>query len=211
MNIIEAYLKYLSQLVILISGFSGSGKSVIAKNLEKHLNEQMKDKKITFLNLNNYFKKDWNKTVEVGELKVVDWDDPDAIDWDKLNKDIEKNKEDGVIVSGFVFPKDKIEAKVDMHIHLKISKDDLLKNRKDFVVENEDEKTSRIDSIGEEMEKRILNKITFPHYLAGLEKSAITKTIIIEHDKVEQSYNEVFDFIMDFIGQKLKHVKVPLT
>ena len=34
-NVVEAYIKLNSQLIILISGFSGSGKTLLAKNIEK--------------------------------------------------------------------------------------------------------------------------------------------------------------------------------
>ena len=50
MNIVEAYIKKRKQLIILISGFSGCGKTVIAKNISKDFN-------ISFLNLNNFMKK----------------------------------------------------------------------------------------------------------------------------------------------------------
>ena len=64
---------------------------------------------------------------------------------------------------------------MDFHIHIKISKDDLIKNRHEFTQEKMDDKTSRVGEIGEDMEKRILNKITFPHYLKSMETSLINK------------------------------------
>ena len=205
MNIVEAYIKQNKQFVVLISGFSGSGKTLLARSLVKDINKTNKEP-LTFLNLNDFYKSeaDYNNFVEVGDIKVVDWDDPNAVDWEKFNKKINEVKSNGVVVSGFSFPKDSIIFHVDFHIHLKISKDDLIKNRTDYNTEKLDEKTSRIAEIGEDMEKRILNKVTFPHYLKSLEISTINKFITVSYGNIKSAYDEMFDYIMDFITKKLK-------
>jgi uridine kinase len=209
MNIVEEYINRNKQLVILISGFSGSGKSVLARSLLKDINRNNKKYEFTFLNLNDFYKSDdeynneYNNIVEVGDLKVVDWDSPDAINWDKFNEEINKKKSNGVIVSGFAFPKDKLSFQVDFHIHLKISKDDLIKNRVEYANEKIDNKISRSNNLGDEIEKRILNKITFPHYLKSLETSIINKFISIKYDMLKEAYDELFDYIMAIIKKKL--------
>jgi hypothetical protein len=205
MNIVEAYIKQNKQFVVLISGFSGSGKSLLSRSLVKDINKTNKEP-LTFLNLNDFYKSeaDYNNFVEVGDIKVVDWDSPDAVDWEKFNKKVNEVKANGVVVSGFAFPKDSIIFHVDFHIHLKISKEDLIKNRADYNTEKLDEKTSRIAEIGEDMEKRILNKVTFPHYLKSLETSTINKFINVSYSNVKIAYDEMFDYIMDFITKKLK-------
>jgi tRNA A37 threonylcarbamoyladenosine biosynthesis protein TsaE len=207
MNIVEEFINQNKQCVILISGFSGSGKSLIAKSLVKDINRSKSEKSedFKFLNLNDFYKSEseYNKTVEVGELKIVDWDDPEAVNWVDFNKEIDKNKKTGVIVSGFAFPKDKLNFSSDFHIHIKISKDDLIKNRHEFTQEKLDDKTSRVDEIGEEMEKRILNKVTFPHYLKSLENSVINKFFMVEYGGIKKVYDEMFDYIMDFIKKKI--------
>ena len=53
MNIIEAYIKFNSQLIILISGFSGSGKTLLGRNIQR-------DFKLQFINLNDYYKENYN-------------------------------------------------------------------------------------------------------------------------------------------------------
>jgi ABC-type dipeptide/oligopeptide/nickel transport system ATPase component len=205
MNIVEEYINRNKQIVILISGFSGSGKSVLARSLLKDINRNNKKYQFTFLNLNDFYKSDdeYKNIVEVGDLKVVDWDDPDAINWVGFNKEVNKIKSNGVIVSGFAFPKDKLEFEVDFHIHLKISKDDLIKNRVEYANEKLDDKTSRISEIGEDIEKRILNKVTFPHYLKSLETSVINKFINIKYDSLKEAYDEMFDYIMAIIKKKI--------
>jgi hypothetical protein len=205
MNIVEAYIKENKQMVLLISGFSGSGKTIISRSLLKDINKSNKEK-VTFLNLNDFLKSEseYKNVIEVGELKVIDWDSPDAVNWEEFNKKVNEIKNEGVIVSGFAFPKDKINFKVDLHIHLKMLKDDLIKNRADFTAEKIDDKTSRVAEIGEEMEKRILNKITFPHYLNSLQTSAFNKMINVKYGEVKEAYDEVFAYIMEEIKKKLK-------
>ena len=205
MNILEEYINRNKQLVILLSGFSGSGKTVIARSLLKDINRSNKKYEFTFINLNDFYKSEseYNNIVEVGDLKIIDWDDVDAIDWKGFNKKINEVKSNGVIVSGFAFPKDKLDFNVDFHIHLKITKEELIKNRQDYASEKLDEKTSRISEIGEEMEKRILNKVTFPHYLKSLEISDINKFITVKHGEIQNAYDELFDYIMSYIKKKL--------
>lgn len=120
-----------------------------------------------------------------------------------FNQEVNKVKSNGVIVSGFAFPKDKLEFEVDFHIHLKISKEDLIKNRAEYANEKLDDKTSRISDVGEEIEKRILNKVTFPHYLKSLETSTINKFINIKYDSLKEAYDEMFDYIMAIIKKKI--------
>ena len=104
MNVLEAYIKFNKQLIILLSGFSGSGKTLLARNIQR-------DFKLEFINLNNYYKEDYNKVVDLGhDIKVIDWDDPDAIDWDKFNEKVNSVKDKGVICCGFGFPLDRLNA-----------------------------------------------------------------------------------------------------
>jgi ABC-type dipeptide/oligopeptide/nickel transport system ATPase component len=209
MNIVEAYIKQNKQCVILMSGFSGSGKSLIGKSLMKDINRSKSEnsKDFTFINLNDFLKSEseYNVTIDVGELKIVDWDSPDAVDWVKFNEKINETKKDGVgiIVSGFAFPKDKLNFTVDFHIHFKISKDELIKNRHEFTQEKLDDKTSRVGEIGEEMEKKILNKVTFPHYLKSLEGSEFSKFIVVTYGEIKKAYDEMFNFLMSVIKKKL--------
>ncbi len=207
MNIVEAYIEQNKQCIILMSGFSGSGKSLIGKSLMKDINRSKseKSKEFSFINLNDFLKSesDYNVSVDVSGLKIIDWDSPDAVDWVKFNEKVNESKKGGIIVSGFAFPKDKLNFTVDFHIHFKISKDELIKNRHEFTQEKLDDKTSRIGEIGEEMEKKILNKITFPHYLKSLESSEFTKFIVVAFGEIKKSYDETFNFLMSMIKKKL--------
>jgi len=197
-TVIEAYLNKYKQLIILVSGFSGSGKGVLSKSIAK-------DFKIKYINLNDYYKEDWDKEseiIEIEEHKIVDWDTPESINWEKFNEDIEKNKKEGVIVSGFSFPQNKLEFKTDFHIHLKITKDDLIKNRNEYVNEKEDSKVSELD---DELARRILNKISYPHYMKSLEDSYINKFINVKsgREELKQCYNSMFDYLIENIEKKI--------
>jgi len=196
-TIVEEYINKYKQLVILISGFSGSGKTILSKSLSK-------DFKIDFLNLNDYYKDNWDESnlVELGDIKVVDWDTPDAINWENFNKEVESKKNKGIIISGFSFPQNNLTFKPDFHIHLRISKDDLIQNRKDYINEKED---SKVAEVNDEMSKRILNKVSFPHYMKSLETSYINKFMSVKSGKEElkQSYNNIFDYLVENIEKKI--------
>src|SRR3989304_6417405 len=124
MNVVEAYLKFNGKLIIFLSGMSGCGKTSIAKNLKR-------DFKLELIDEFKYYKKDYNNKIQLPDgTEVVNWYTDDSIDWDRLNKDIEKQQSKGVIVSGFSLPDDKIEVKPDFHIHLSISKQECIERRK---------------------------------------------------------------------------------
>lgn len=197
-TIVQEYINKHKQLIILISGFSGSGKTILSKSLSK-------DFKIDFVNLNDYYKDNWDKEsnlIDIEEMKIVDWDTPDAINWEKFNETIERDKNKGVIISGFSFPQNNLTFKPDFHIHLKISKDDLIQNRKDYINEKEDSKVAELD---DDMTKRILNKITYPHYLKSLESSYINKFIPVKsgREDLKQAYNNIFDYLVENIEKKI--------
>jgi uridine kinase len=192
MNIIEKYIENKKRLIILISGFSGSGKTVIGKSLAKDL-------KLEFINLNDYYIKDYKETKKVGNYDIVTWDSPEAIDWDKFNNIVDEKMNSGLVISGFAFPESKLKFNVDFHIHLKISKDDLIKNRADYNSEKIDSKLEDIKDLTPEIEKRILNSISFPIYIELLSKSKFTKIINIEYGKLKDEYNNIFDYIIDSI------------
>jgi len=192
MNIIEKYIEDKKSLVILISGFSGSGKTVIGKSLAKDL-------KLDFVNLNDFYKDDFKEYKNVGNLSVIAWDSPEAIDWDKFNEKVNDKINKGLVISGFAFPESKLKFNVDFHVHLKISKDDLIKNRQDYISERNDSKLGDIKDLTPEIEKRILNAISFPIYLEMLKQSKFTKSISIEYGKLKDAYNVTFDYIIDSI------------
>lgn len=194
-NIIEQYINKNKQLIILISGFSGSGKTLLAKNIER-------DFKLKFINLNNFYKKDYNEVVELQDnVKVIDWDNPDAIDWDKFNKKINDIKNDGVVISGFCFPDDKLDFKFDYHIYLKISKEKLIKNRHEFLEENIDNPLNEIKNT--DIELLILNKLTYKHYLEIKDKSTYSFGTDTTNQSPDETYDEIFNYLIKHIDKNV--------
>ncbi len=188
-NVVEKYIEIKKQLIILISGFSGSGKTLLAKNIEE-------DFKLEFINLNNYLIKDYNKVVDLGhDIKVVDWDNPDAIDWDKFNKKVMSVQNKGVVISGFGFPTDKIKFSPDFHIYLKISKDKLIKNRQEYLEEHKDDPLNDIKDTKTQL--LILNNLSYKHYLDNKTKSNYTYQLDTSELTPDTTYDKIFDYIIE--------------
>lgn len=205
MNIVDAYIKFNSQLIILISGFSGSGKTVLARNIQR-------DFKLSFLNLNDFYREDYNEMVDLGNnIKVVDWDNPDSIDWNKFNMKVNLNKAKGIVISGFGFPRDKIDFKPDFHIRIDVPKPLLLDLRHKYLEENKDNKLNEFKNT--ETEKLILNKLSYSHYLKIKENSdytyvyslyGLSEEESVNLDKItEKTYDVIFDYIIKEIEKNV--------
>jgi uridine kinase len=68
----------LKPLIIGIAGGSGSGKSTVAKNVADHLTTSS----VAFLDMDAYYKNFASLTL--GERRKLNWDHPDAFDYDLL-------------------------------------------------------------------------------------------------------------------------------
>lgn len=192
-NIVEKYIQNKDQLIILISGFSGSGKTLLAKNIER-------DFKLNFLNLNDFYKKDYINIVDLGNnIKVNDWDNSDAVDWDSFNSKVKELK--NVVVSGFGFPNDLINFKPDFHIYLRISKQKLIENRNKFLEENADNPLNEIKDSRTEL--LILNNLSYKHYMENKEKSTYTFNMDVTEKTPETTYDEIFNYIIKEIEKSV--------
>jgi len=192
MNIVEAYIKKFGQLIILVSGFSGSGKTTLAREIER-------DFKIKFVNLNDFFKEGYNDVVDLGhDIKVIDWDNPNAINWEKFNETIEKEKQSGIVVSGFSFPADRLKFKYNFHINVYIKKDKLIEKRQKYLEENTDNPLNEISD--ERTQLMILNNLTFKHFLATKDNNAYVI------DSSELTPDEIYDKIFEYIIKGIKKV-----
>lgn len=197
MNIVEAYIKFNGSLIILISGLSGSGKTKIAKNIER-------DFKIYMIDAESHCKKDFEKKVELpGGKTIVDWDDINSFDWEKINLLINDNKSKGVVVCGPYFTTDIL---ADFHVHIKIQKQSLIEARKAYIQENP-EKYKDLDGL----ESVIVNQVTYPHYLEYLKTSKIDKFINAKDMTPETIYDETVNFLFFKIQQYLDEYNKKLT
>jgi adenylate kinase family enzyme len=218
-NVVEAYTDKKGKSIILFSGLSGSGKSKIAKFIAEKFNY-----KITNLNDFYYSKETYDKPnnyVELDDKKILDWDNIyESVNWDKLNEHVNMYKNKGLIIYGLGFPTKLLKFKPDYHFLVKISKPKLLENREKYLKKqdknNKDDKDDKDDDIQEQdkefikkinkmdIDKKILNKITYPHYLNIITDSKIDKYLEVDKMTTEELYKDVFDFLIKSIISWLK-------
>lgn len=198
MNIVEAYIKFKGQLIILVSGLSGSGKCKLARNIER-------DFKLKLLNLENFSKKQTDKTVkiivgeEAKEIEVKDWDDIEIFDWDKFNDEVNKNKQNGVVICGTYFPSSKLKFESDYHMQVKIAKQKLIENRIKYIQKHISENPELEKINDEKIITGIVNKITYPHYIEYSGLSKIDKYLNANIMDENQIYDEAFSFLINSI------------
>lgn len=193
MNIVEAYIKNKGQLVILISGLSGSGKTRLAKNISR-------DFKIKLINELDFYNKSYNKIVTLNEqTKILNWDDDDAILWNELNNEINTYKTSGVVVCGMAFPSDKITVPINYHIHLSIPKKMCIERRHEYLRQHKDKCKELYKLIDTPTESLIMNKLTYPYHLDLVKRSKINKFINVGTLTNDEIYDKVFDFLKDSI------------
>lgn len=200
MNIVEAYIKFHNQMLIFISGLTGSGKTELAKNISR-------DFKFKYINQFDYYKKDHSEEVELenGE-KIVNWCIDSSIDWDKLNADIEKMKGEGLVVIGIALH-DKITHNPDYHIHLNISKKNYITNRKEFLEKNKNKYPEDYKLLGTKTDILKFTKLIYPYYEESTRRSTINKFLNANNLNSDEIYNSAFDLIIDKIQRKLKQGK----
>lgn len=206
MNIVEAYIKFNKGMIVLLSGLSGSNKTQIASYVSK-------DFKINKINMELYCIDKNDMTTKVSDITITDWDHIDAYKWDKLNEDIIKSREDGVIVCGPYFPTNKLKFTPDFHIHIKISKQLLIDKRHEYITKNPEKYKNLLEHLTPQLESAMINQITYPHYLKYLEESKIDKYINAKEfsieTAIEKTYDQIFDYLInkinDFLTEYDKH------
>lgn len=205
MNIVEAYIKFKKQLIIFISGMSGSGITQLAKNIANDFNTSI-------ISYSNYYKKTENKVILTDGTEFINCNSDDTIDWKKLNDDIMNKKKNGVVVYSQSFPLDKLDNNlhVDFHIHIKLSKQNLFNRRKKFIERHPNLYKNEFDLINTENGKIIFNKYIYPYYLETINNTKINKWINANkyYDETNNSYNDknydiAFDYLMNVINNWL--------
>jgi hypothetical protein len=178
MNIIEAYIKYRGQFVIIISGISGCGKTDIGERLAQSFN-------ISLINQINYY------TIQDKNIYS-----DDNINWSQFLDDIFSKKTKGVVVIGMSFPTLKMGGlKIDYHIHLKIPKQECLEYRKtQYGFTNEQEINA---------DKLFMNNVIFPYYIKTLESGYINKYIATSQKSLDVIFDEIFDSLIEMIKKFL--------
>ena len=196
-NVIEAYIKQKHQFIVTISGLLCSGKSKLAMLLASDLN-------MPIIEQRSMYKKDFVNKVKLSNgYEVNNHDVDDAIDWDLLNKAVNKYKEFGVIIIGTVFPTDKLKYKADYHVNVSISKtkclekqvEGILRNKKRFVEELKEHQSGNL--------ALRLDELTLPYYKKTIENSIINKFVNANKLNEEEMYNVLFDSLIHYIEKTI--------
>lgn len=209
MNIVQAYTKIKGQCIILISGYSGSGKTKIAKFLSELFKFQYIDQS-QFYYPKDIYDQDKNYFMLKDGTKVLYWDNIyDSVDWDKFNNFINSNKNKGLIITGFGFPDKLLQFEPDFHIQIKINKQNLFakmekyNEKSESIDQNIDQNTDQ--NIDINMDKNIFNSMTYPMQQKINSESKINKFINTNEISEEKVKEEIFNYLMDMIDKWLQH------
>jgi hypothetical protein len=96
--------------------------------------------------------------------------------------------------------------KIDFHIHIKLSKQNILKRRLEFIKENE----QQCKELGRNVEKKnelfVFNQYTFPYYLDTRDNKSTINYYINANNYVDTKeqyddkvYDDAFDYLMNSI------------
>jgi adenylate kinase family enzyme len=199
MNIVEAFIKFNKQLIIIITGLSGSGKIELVRNISR-------DFKLKVISLRDFCKKDYNTKVSLPNgVEVINWDSDDVFDWDLFNKEVEEHKTNGVIVYGNVIPDEKIKFTPNFHLHVKISKQNLIIRRHEFLNKHKDDEDCKesFELINTDTEKLIINQLTYPYYLESMKRQTINKFLNANELNNDAIYDEAFDYVIEKIKENV--------
>lgn len=201
MNIIEVYTKFKKQFVILITGITGCGKTSLARNISNVF-------KFVMLDQNNYYKKDHNTEFILPSGKtVINWDTHDAIDWDALNRDVNKFKFRGVVVSGFALPSDKLDFDPNLHIQIFVAKQICVERRKKYIRINKQRYPEYFKDMEEDDELVKMNKLTYPYHQKVLSESKIDHKINASDLDNNAVFADAYKKIIDIVSNFTKTIK----
>lgn len=201
MNIVQAYTKFNNGLVILMAGFSGTGKTEYSRFLSELFGFKLVDLTEFYLELKEYDKEENYETTKDG-IKVLKWDNIyESVNWEKFNTFVESNKKDGLIIYGFGFPAKLLKFVPDFHILIKVSKQKLLENRAKFIENHTTDQTEIPKKIEEE--RLVLNTVTYPLYLKISEESKFTKVVNTNEMTKDQVKEDLFGYLMAMINKWL--------
>lgn len=206
MNIVDAYKKFNKQLIILVSGMSGSGKTKLAKNISEDFNLEV-------IKQSDFYKNPYSNDFTLSDgSTTTNWYTYDAYDWDNFNKVINDKKSNGIIVTGLVFPTKFLDFKPDFTLSLSVKKAVLFEKMEKILEQNKDIYPEKYDDFKDGKTKYIFNKLSFPFFLSSVEDSVINKFINVNEMNDDQIYDMAFDYIIPEIEKRVyKLVKTNKT
>lgn len=204
MNIVEAFLKFNHQYVIIISGLLGSGKTEIAKILAKEL-------KFKHVKLEKYFKDNDKKINEIDqssteltnpqETPEIELCNYDKIDWHLFNSYVNENKKNGIICSGMIFDNSNIKFKTNYTIHLQISKQQWLEKVKEKLKEKISDE-AKVDQEFQELKKK-LNADCYSYYVDKIKTMKAQKFVNVTIFNEALLSQEIWDDLMKFTNNSV--------
>lgn len=203
MNVVEAYIKFKSQLIIFVSGIPGCGKTGLAKRISH-------DFKLSYLDQTDFFKEKYDDEVTLPDgTKVINIYTDEAVDWDRFTKAINDKKSKGIVVVGVSFPDSIIKPKVDVdyHINLSISKQRCMEIRKEYLEKHKDDYPEEYAQLDTPVEKLKMNRLIFPYYLESVKNSTIDYKIPGNEITNDQIYDQAFGLIISFIENYLYEIR----
>jgi hypothetical protein len=179
MNIDKKYIEQNGQLLIFVTGLSGSQQNFFASELGKNFD-------LNVIQLKNYQNKE-NKD--------------NIIDFNKLNEDIDEKKKTGLIVSGFPVSISKLNHKIDIYITLSINKTKYVEYKK---LQNKNNNNN--DRSISRLEEDIINHYykTIEIYTTIMEPIKVDKFINLnKYENNEEIYSEIFNTIVNIINKNI--------
>lgn len=198
MNVVEAYIKFNKQLVVVISGVSGCNKTAVAKRVASSLN-------LSFVNQFEFYNKEVESVKLPDGTTTPNFSTDSAVDWDSFNNEVLSKIEagGGVIISAVSLPvfnneenKKLIKFKTDYHIHLTMSKQQCIESRHRYLTKHKDKYPTEAKQIGSKLEKWKMNHITYPYYLESVKRMKIDKFITVKSHNDKELWSAVFDDII---------------
>lgn len=190
MNILQAFIKKYDQIIILILGLPCTNKSEIAKELGIDLNIQV-------IKVNDFLIKNKFESVEISGSNVKIYENTNNYDWDNFNSKINELKANGVIIYGNYLDIEKINFQIDFSFFYSMNNNlckKILIEKKMIEWDIDDKKTNEY-----------FEKIFDPLYSKIKETFKINKFFNIKEDtKFDDSYDEIFNLLMELISKKLK-------
>lgn len=201
-NIVEKYIEIHGKFIILISGLPGCGKQELGENIAR-------DFKFELLNTYSYYKENYDNKIQLKnpetdeEIEIINWYTDDAVDWDKLNNDINKYKKNGVVIIGMSLSNKIVNDITDYHIHLNVSKQVSIENTQKYIEEHKNKYPEEYKIIGTPIEKLKMNKLIYPYYLETTKLAKINKYITVKEMNDDEIYDIAFDVLIQFVQKFL--------
>lgn len=197
MNIVEAFLKFNGQMIIVVSGLSGTGRTELASKLSSLLNFTTVDQK-------DFYKKNYDIKAKLPNGKeIIVWDSDDAINWDAFNTAVNLAKDNGVVVVGVSFNKALITFAPDYHFHISMPKQVLYEKRQKKIEANKEEHPEEYEEYEDGTARLVMNQITYPYYVETVKNSVVNKFYNTNKYSIDDMYDMSFDTLMEFISKSV--------